>query len=199
MNYENETIIQRIQPQCDTLHLKMKNEKDAQHKTNQSVADSTGVPKSTVAKFFSGTLSNPGVFGVSAICIDLGMSLDRLMGIAPEQSAEDLSHVAELELKLQSSEAQVALLKERSKLLEDGIKERKPIIYGLLGMCGFLFVVFIAYLMMDISNMSFGFIRDEDHISPVLIVLGLLLLSAAAWTAYRWFAKKKTKRNDEID
>lgn len=199
MNYDNETIIQRIQPQCDTLHLKMKNEKDAQHKTNQSVADSTGVPKSTVAKFFSGTLSNPGVFGVSAICIELGMSLDNLMGITPEQSAENPSRVMELELKLESSEAQVALLKEHSKVLEDGIKERKPLIYGLMGLCGTLFLVFIAYLMMDVSNMNFGFIRDEDHISPVLIVLVLLILSIAAWTAHRWFIKKKIKRNDKID
>lgn len=196
MSFENETILQRIQPQCDALHLKMRSEKDAQQKTNQSVADSTGVPKSTVAKFFSGALSNPSVFGVSAICIDLGMSLDNLMGITPEPLNDNPSHVMELELRLESSEAQVKLLKEHSKRLEDGIKERKPLIFGLLGMCSILFIAFMSYLVMDMSNMSFGFIRDEDHIFPVMAVLALLILSATAWVAHRLYVRRKNKKDD---
>lgn len=204
MNYNNtETIIQRIQPQCDALPQRMKDAKNAQHKTNQSVADSTGVPLSTVAKFFSGTLSNPSVFGVSAMCIDLDLSLDNLMGITPEQPEENRSYIMELELKLESSEAQVALLKERSRILEAGINERKPLILGLLGICSFLLVAFMSYLVMDIGNLSFGFIRDSEHISPALILLGFLAV-ATVWgmvqVAIKYKAKKQiTKKDDEIE
>lgn len=204
MNYNStETIIQRIQPQCDALPQRMKDAKNAQRKTNQSVADSTGVPLSTVAKFFSGTLSNPSVFGVAAMCIDLDLSLDNLMGITQEQPEENRSHIMELELKLESSEAQVALLKERSRILEAGINERKPLILGLLGLCCFLFAAFTVYLMMDIGNFSFGFIRDNEHVSPALILLGFLAV-AMVWStvqvAIKYKAKKQnTKKDDEIE
>lgn len=203
MNNNEPTIIQRIQPQCDALPLRMKDAKNAQHKTNQSVADSTGLPISTVAKFFSGTLSNPGVFGVAAMCIDLDLSLDNLMGIVPEQPEADAAHIMELELKLKSSEAQVALLKEHSKVLEAGISERKPLILCLLGLCCFLFVAFTTYLVMDIGNFSFGFIRDSEHIPAALILLALLaaaiVLGIVQVFVKHKISNKKLKKDDEIE
>lgn len=194
----NQTIIQRIQPQCDALPQRMKDAKNAQHKTNQSVADATGVPLSTVAKFFSGMLSNPGVFGVAAMCIDLELSLDNLMGITQEQPGEDMTHVMELELKLQSAQAQVELLKKHSDVLEAGIRERKPLLLGLLILCGILFVVLLAYLVMDMGNLSFGFVQDESHIPTAIIVL-LGAAAAIALGAVQVFSKYKTKPNKKDD
>ncbi len=77
---EKQTIIQQIQPNCDELYKRIKEAKDAQRKTHKDLVESTGVPQYTIAKFLSGALTNPGVFGVAAICIDLGLSLDELMG-----------------------------------------------------------------------------------------------------------------------
>lgn len=56
------SIIRQIQSQCDTLHIKMKHQKDARRETNQSVTDNTGILISNVAKFFSGSLANPSMF-----------------------------------------------------------------------------------------------------------------------------------------
>lgn len=204
MDYNNtETIIQRIQPQCDALPQRMKDAKNAQHKTNQSVADSTGVPLSTVAKFFSGTLSSPSVFGVAAMCIDLDLSLDNLMGITAEQPEEDRSYIMELELRLESSQAQLALLKEHSKILESGIAERRPLLLGLLGLCSFLFIAFTVYLIMDVGDFSFGFVRDSEHVPTALILLALLA-AAVVFGTVQVFIKHKannnnTKKDDELE
>lgn len=214
----NETIIQRIQPQCDTLYLKMKDEKEAQHKTNQSVADNTGVSISTVAKFFSRSLSNPGVFGVSAICIDLGLSLDNLMGIAQappgEEQAQDiarlqveLSHKDEL---LQAKDEEIGLLLERSQLMDRGIQERdrriretsrvwKPIIYGLCGLCIMLVSVLMVYIVLDAQQPDAGLIHGIGNTSIVVwvgvsaVIMTALLLAHVAIS--RWY--RKMKRDDE--
>lgn len=176
------TIIQQIQPQCDTLHIKMKHQKDARHETNQSVADGTGIPISNVAKFFSGSLANPSVFYVAAICIYLHLSLDCLFEITPPKKTEAGTNVAELQAKLDGAEKQVALLKERSELLESGIKERKPVIYGLAGLCIFLTVALLGYIVMDINDREHGFFTANGFsvkagvmcISVVVVVLALL-------------------------
>lgn len=215
------TIIQRIQPQCDTLHLKMKDEKDAQHKTNRSIADSTGLPVSTVAKFFSGSLSSPSVYGVSAICIDLNMSLDDLMGIADPappgtgQGADfaqlqwELEHRAEL---LRKTEEEVELLKAQSQLMDRGLKARdrhiaetrriwKPIIYGLCSLCIMLASVMMVYIVLDAQRPDVGLIRGIGNTSVIVwlgvsaVVMFALLL--AHIVASRW--RRKMKRDDEIE
>ena len=47
----DQTIIQKIQPQCDKLHIALKNQKELMHLTNQDIADITGLPLSNIAKF----------------------------------------------------------------------------------------------------------------------------------------------------
>lgn len=210
MNNNEPTIIQRIQPQCDALPRRMKDAKNAQHKTNQSVADSTGLPISTVAKFFSGTLSNPGVFGVAAMCIDLDLSLDNLMGIAPELPEADTAHILELEAKLEGAEAQIALLKDSNRIMERGIIERdhqiaetrriwKPMIYGLCALCIMLASVMMTYIVMDAQRPDIGLIRGLQNTSPIVWVGISALVMFALLTTHtvvsRWY--RKTKRNGE--
>ena len=77
------TIIQRIQPNCDSLWQRLKAAKEASHKTNQQIANETGISISTISKFFSGASSAPSVFNIAALCICLDVSLDDLMGIRP--------------------------------------------------------------------------------------------------------------------
>ena len=77
------TIIQQIQPNCDNLWQRLKAAKEASRKTNQQIANETGISISTISKFFSGASSAPSVFNIAALCICLGVSLDDLMGIRP--------------------------------------------------------------------------------------------------------------------
>ena len=180
-NEPTQTIIQQIQPQCDNLYKKMKHEKDMQHKTNRSLAERTGIPISTTAKFFSGTLSNPGIFSVTAWCIDLSLSLDVLMGISRENESECVARIAELEAELASEKRENELLKNQNKQLEAGIAERKPIIYGLAGLCLLLAFAVLAYIIIDMSNLNFGFFRaDNFGNSLTVLTLGFGILIVAA-------------------
>lgn len=192
------SIIQQIQPQCDTLHLNMKREKDMQGKTNRSMAETTGVPLSTTAKFFSGALTNPSVFMVAAMSIDLGMSLDELMGIKPDTQSKDAETIKELERKLERAEHDLKQSEILNGYLADGIKERRPMIYGLTALCGILVLALMSYLMMDVSNLNFGFITTEG-ISVVGILLVAILLAAVGFVIYT-MAKRRTKnRKDKSD
>jgi len=198
---EKQTIIQQIQPNCDSLYKKVKEATISQHKTHRDIVENTGVARSTIAKFLSGALSNPGVFGVSALCIYLGLSLDALMGITPPPAPQDETavEIAELKGQLAKAEAETALLREHNKRLEAGIAERKPIIYGLAGLCIFLSLVFVVYLFVDVSDADHGFIRN-NQVSPALVILILAIVVTALGTAHSIAKRKATmKRNGEHD
>lgn len=188
------TIIQQIQPQCDTLHIKMKHQKDARHETNQSVADKTGIPISNIAKFFSGTLSSPSVYYMAAISICLGLSLDELLGITPEtDDAGDKARIAELEAQLETKNRELELVTHHSKYLEAGIKERKPVIYSLAGLCLFLAASLMVYLVVDIGNKNFGFFR-ADGVSPFGVAVVIFMILAVAFLVSRFLKKKDTEK-----
>lgn len=194
---EKKTIIQQIQPNCDNLYKKIKEAANAQHKTHRDIVENTGVARSTVAKFLSGAISNPGVFFVASLCIYLGLSLDELMGITPPPAPQEETavEIAELKGKLAKAEAEVALLKDRSKLLEAGIAERKPMLYGLAGLCIFLSLVFAVYLFVDISDSEHGLVRN-NQVSPALAVLILAVVVTALCTAHSIVKRKAIARNE---
>ncbi len=99
--------------------------------------------------------------------------------------------------KLAKAEAEVALLKERCQIYQNGIAERKPVIYGLAGLCIFLTLAFVAYIVIDLSDTAHGFIRRQ-RVSPVLVLLVLLIISAALGTAHSITKRKHNmKRNGE--
>lgn len=123
-------IIQQISTICDNLPEKMKKAKEDQHKTNQQIIDSTGLSESTVKKFFSGHLTGPSIYDVTAIAIDLGLSLDELMELAPpqeDQTAElerlrlELAHKEEL---LEEKDHAINRLLDRSRIQEEGVAIR---------------------------------------------------------------------------
>lgn len=183
---ENE-IITKLQPLADTLHERMKQEKNKQGKTNQSISDATGVPLSTTAKFFSGALSNPGIVPVTAFAIELGLSLDDLMGLTPQSDSEQIRH---LEAQLDSTKRELELVRHHNELLESGIKERKPVIFGLTVVCLLLAVSLMGYLTMDVSNMNFGFFTHEG-VSVVGISIVATLLASVGFVVTRFVKGRK--------
>lgn len=191
-----QTIIQQIQPQCDALHLNMKREKDLQGKTNRGMADTTGVPLSTTAKFFSGALTNPSVFMVAAMSIDLGMSLDELMGIKVDTQSSDAETIRELERKLERAEHDLKQSEVLNRYFADGIKERKTLLYGMTVLCSVLVLSLMTYFVMDVSNLNFGFVTTEG-ISFFGVVLLVVMLAAAGFVIYS--VAKKKKKNDKSD
>lgn len=199
------TIIQQIQPQCDTLHIKMKEQKDAQHETNQSVADHTGIPISNVAKFFSGTLANPSVFYMAAICIFLGLSIDELLGITPKKDADgSAARIAELEaqlertnLQLERTNKELELVERHCKFLEDGLAERKGNFTSLSTMCAVLIIPLIMYLVIDISNANFGFFRYNNDIPIVGIIIAIVIIVSIVLLTIHIIKENKNKHKNK--
>lgn len=174
-NIPEQTIIQRIQPECDTLHIKMKKEKDNQHKTNQEIADHTGIPISNIGKFFSGFLSNPNVFNVAAVCIYLGLSLDKLMGIPTEKSSKDAEdRIKELEMQVHDLSIHLDYAKKDCENLKQVANIRAKIIGVLLGICALMTTFTIVFLAIDKSIPDQGFFQ-ADYTHP----LGIIIIIAA--------------------
>lgn len=164
---EKQTIIQQIQPQCDNLYKNIKAAAIAQHRTHREIVEHTGVPRSTVAKFLSGALASPSVFYIAALCKYLNLSMDGLFDTEP-QSEREAGENADLQAKLNSAEQQIKHLNEKCGMLEAGIRERKPVIYGLAGLCIFLSVALCGYIALDISDMEHGFLLRMAYPSWVV-------------------------------
>ena len=197
---ENRTIIQQIQPQCDNLYKNIKKVVNDQHRTHRDIVEHTGIPRSTIAKFLSGALSNPCVFYIAALCRYLNVSMDSLFDIEPPKQDTE-TNVAELQAKLEGAEKQIVLLKERSKLLESGIKERKPVIYGLAGLCVFLTVALLSYILMDINDPEHGLLTEStfsDRIGLICVLAVAVVLALLHFIAKIIIHRKRDKENDNL-
>lgn len=198
-NTPTQTIIQQIQPQCDTLHLKMKERKDALHETNQSIADKTGIPISNIAKFFSGSLANPSVFYTAAICICLNISLDELLEIAPARETDHYeARIAELEAQLDRANSELELVKHHSKYLEDGIAERKRNYSSISKLCWFMIIPLVIYLCVDMFNSNFGFFTHEGVSAVGIAIIMAVVLSVGILVSHI-VKEKKSNTIDKID
>lgn len=181
---EKQTIIQQIQPNCDNLYKNIKEAAKTQHKTHRDIVEHTGIPRSSVAKFLSGALSNPCVFYVAAICKYLNLSMDKLFDIALPEEPDAGETVAMLQAQLDHANSELKLVKHHNDFLESEIKNKTETNRGLMvsnrSTSLLLFLVTLAlftYLVMDIGTGGFGFFRD-DKISPFGIVMIVLLMTA---------------------
>lgn len=200
---EDRQIIQQISTICDELPSKMKTAKEAQHKTNQQIIDSTGLSASTVNKFFSGALANPSIYAVTAMCIDLGLSLDDLMELSAEEDRQsdvdrlqlEVTHQAEL---LAEKETAVSLLQERSRMMEREIMDvrrtYKPLLYGLCGLCILLTAVMMVYIVLDSNDAEHGLIRPGETSALIWLVFVAIIISSIMIVhtlVSRWYKKNR--------
>lgn len=163
--------------------------KDLAGETNKSVSEKSGVPISSVAKFFSGALTNPSFFMVASIAEALGVSLDELAGIpSPEPDPA-------LQSRLAAAERELDMARKYAKRAETGLDERKPVIYGLVGLCIFLALAFGAYVVMDIRDTAHGLIRGGSIVSPLLYLLLIAIISTGLVTAHH-IAKRRSKQKE---
>lgn len=58
------------------------------HKTNQDIADESGVSVNAVSQFLRGETTKPYIDTVGPICASLGVSLDEHFGVPPADPAE---------------------------------------------------------------------------------------------------------------
>lgn len=189
---EKQTIIQQIQPQCDNLYKNIKAAAIAQHRTHREIVEHTGVPRSTVAKFLSGALASPSVFYIAALCKYLHLSMDGLFYTDP-QCEREAGENADLQAKLNSAEQQIKHLNDKCGMLQAGIRERKPVIYGLAGLCIFLSVALCGYIALDISDSEHGLFVASRF--PVIGCALCILIGAAVFGFLYYIAKSRRKED----
>ena len=195
---DQRTIIQQIQPHCDTFHDRLKDEKIRQRKTNQDIANSTGIPLTYVTKFFGGRRADISVGYVAAICIDLGLSMDDLIGIPSREPPEDQpGEVKRLRAELRHKDELLIKTEQQVRMLESGIHARRPLIYNLVGLCALLAAMLMMYIVLDAMAPDYGLIR-ADGVSPAIYAGGIVLVCIALFAAHT-FAKKKERKRQEND
>ena len=214
----DKTIIEMQGPNCDELFERIRQEKNTQGKPVHQIIEDTGVSKSTLDRFFAGTLKTPGFIPICALCAYYGISVDQFIGLVPsqeDQTAEldrlrlELGHKEEL---LEEKSQAVDRLLDRSRMLEQGIATRdaqiaqkdaeiksirrsyRPLIYGLCGLSILLTVLWGVYVILDFQRPDVGLIR-ADNVSPVVLfgIAGVvvLLVMLLHITVTRWYRKVK--------
>lgn len=195
-------IIQQISTICDNLPAKMKKAKEDQHKTNQQIIDSTGLSESTVKKFFSGHLNGPSIYDVTAIAIDLGLSLDELMELSPpkqDQSAEieqlktELAHKEEM---LAEKDKAISRLEDRSHIMENEIStvrgNWKGIAYWASGLSVLFGLFLMVYVFLDMRNPNLGLFRGTTA-APIVYVAAFTIIGTCLYII-RTAVKRNAKR-----
>lgn len=205
---ENKQIIQQISTICDNLPTKMKWAKEEQHKTNQQVIDSTGLSESMVKKFFSGHLTGPSIYDVTAIAIDLGLSLDELMELSPpkqDQSAEierlktEISHKEEL---ISEKDNAISRLEERSRMMERELfavrSSWRRITYGAAGLATLFGACLMIYVFLDMKNPNLGLFRGTRS-SPVVYAAAFAIAGVCLLVCRKIVKRKMEQKKNAND
>ena len=117
------------------------------HKTNQDIADESGVSVNAVRQFLRGETTKPYINTVGPICASLGVSMDEHFGVPPAEPAES----SDAEKLLAESAALRAQLAQQQKSLHMH-RLVTLILLGILLLCALALVV-------DALIPSIGWIR----------------------------------------
>lgn len=173
----NSTIIANLQTNSDIFLQAVKHEKKQQGKTNQDIADATGIPLSNIGKYLSGNLANQNIYYAAAIAIYLNISIDEVFGIKKEN--EESSRVEELESKLHDLEKDLFYIKADRDNLKSVLKSRKLMITALFGICMLLIATFCFAVLYDSTVPDNGFIKG-GNIAPISFICITVIIIAIA-------------------
>lgn len=149
--------------------------KEAAGESNQSLAQKSGVPETTVAKIMCGATSSPTFVQVAAMAPILSLDLNVLAGMEPPPVDAD---AAVANARLEGANILNDTLRERIDLYERGVHQRNMIICGLLGFLAFFAVAFVFYVVTDLQTPQYGLFRGSASpwayllaFTPVITVL----------------------------
>ena len=117
------------------------------HKTNQDIADESGVSVNAVSQFLRGETTKPYINTVGPICASLGVSLDEHFGVPPAEPAG--SSDAE-KLRAESAALRAQLAQQQKSLHMHRLVTL--ILLGILLLCALALVV-------DVLSPSIGWFR----------------------------------------
>ncbi len=119
--------------------------KDAQHLTNQIIADRAGLALNTVSHYLRGESKSASVYTVGPICHALGIDMNAYFGISPP-APESVSELLRLENKS---------LRTQRDQLRKSLKMHRITTFILLA----IITICVFALVVDILNPTIGWVR----------------------------------------
>lgn len=178
----NQISYTELQEKCENLHNVLREHKEVHHLTNQDVAEIVNVPVDRARKFFAGELKNPNVFGVMALCITFGLSLDSLLGNPYGKAGSQDAEITRLQnenfilnLKLEHEKENVRRTEDALNRVDGSLKRSTTFIYVLLALCIVLVIALANYFGIDIANPHIGFVRDTFVLPMAFVVAAIIV------------------------
>ena len=120
------------------------------HKTNQDIADESGVSVNAVSQFLRGETTKPYIDTVGPICASLGVSLDEHFGVPPADPAEPAESSDAEKLRTENAALRAQLVQQQKSLHMHRLVTL--ILLGILLLCALALVA-------DVLIPSIGWIR----------------------------------------
>lgn len=155
-----------------TLHLPFRDGyRDAKYSSYTELADESGIPLSTVNRFLSGTIKNPGILYLAAMARAINarmgytlISLDELTGIDPLKSSRSLemdelyAACAAKDRRITELTRNAGVADEKINIQRRALDERRPTV-ALLFVVIFMLILLLTYVIVDATHPEWGFFR----------------------------------------
>ena len=120
------------------------------HKTNQDIADESGVSVNAVSQFLRGETTKPYIDTVGPICASLGVSMDEHVGVPPAEPAEPAEPSDAEKLRAENAALRAQFAQQQKSLRMHRLVTL--ILLGILLLCALALVA-------DVLIPSIGWIR----------------------------------------
>ncbi len=206
-----ETVLETMQPQLDSLVETLRQAKSRSGKTNQQLSDETGIPLTTISRLFSGAVASPGFFVVCPVCAALGLSADALAGLPAQTDSPDQealrAEIAHKDTLLAEKDKAITRLEERSHMLEHEITavrgSWRGVTYGATGLAVLFGLFLMVYVFLDMRNPNLGLFRGSTAAPIVYVaafsIVGTCLFIGHTMVKRRIERKKKSAAQNKGD
>lgn len=202
------SAIQELAPYIAEYQPTIKRAKAMKGYTNNDLIDLTGISKSAVDRLCDGTQADPKLYNAAALCKVLGLSLDKMFGLAAPsceaeltekihalemQNRENEVKISELSGQLNVSKSEAAHQKEKADMLQAQLSTRRPVIYGLMCVSAAMAFTLLIYIVLDINVLDVGLIQHGQFSAAAWVVISLIAISVGVitWSIIRAVRKPK--------
>lgn len=125
-------------------------------KTNQDIADETGVSLNSVSQFLRGETRSASLNTIAPICKALHISIDQYYDIMPPA---DPAAVLELKQRIEQQQAEIVHQQEKLSMHERNARMKNAIIVFL----SVIVALALVALIIDLCNPNLGWVRAALH------------------------------------
>lgn len=126
-------------------------------RTNQDIADETGVSLNSVSQFLRGETRSASINTIAPICKALHISIDQYYDIMPPA---DPAAVRELKQRIEQQQAEIVHQQEKLSMHERSARMKNAIIVFL----SVIVALALVSLIIDLCNPNLGWVRAALHV-----------------------------------